>query len=228
VRLNPLKSVHVRANSGPSSSVSFLEMGLEMRIIPTLLSLGLLAAPAFADAWGHCGQAFQTGFLAGGKLSIRVRPADIEISGADVTTLRVTCTTSHEGEDLGRVSIHFHGGGSSSTLEIEGGSTHNSGVKVRIEVPRRSNLHVRSNAGDMKVANVTGDKDVELYAGNLQIGVGDPGDYRHVDASLMAGNLEASVFSVNKNGLFRSFSQDNPKGKYNLHAHLMAGNLVLR
>jgi hypothetical protein len=192
------------------------------------LSLGLLAVPAFADAWGHCDQAFQTGFPAGGKLSIRVRPADIEIAGADVATLRVTCTTSHEGEDLSRVSIHFRGGGSAGTLEIEGGSTHNSGVQVRIEVPRRSNLYVRSNAGDMKVANVTGDKDVELYAGNLQIGVSDPGDYRHADASLLAGNLMATAFGVSKDGLFRSFSQDNPKGKYNLHAHLMAGNLVLR
>jgi hypothetical protein len=199
-----------------------------MRILPILLSLCLLAGPVFADASGHCNQAFQTGFLAGGKLSIQVRPGDIEISGADVSTVRVTCTTSHEDEDLGRISIHFHSGGGSGTLEIEGGSTHNSGAHFRIEVPRRSNLYVRSKAGDMKVFNVTGDKDVELFAGDLQIGVGDPAEYRHVDASLLAGNITATAFNVNKDGLFRSFSQDNPKGKYTLHAHLLAGDLILR
>ena len=199
-----------------------------MRAILTFLSLILAVAPVFADTSGRCDQAFQTGFPAGGKRSIRVRPGDTDISGADGSTVRVTCTTSHTDEDLGRISIHFHGGGGSGTLEIEGGSTNHSGAHFRIEVPRRSNLYVRSKAGDMKVFNVTGDKDIELYAGDLQIGVGDPADYRHVDVSLLAGNIVASVFNVNKDGLFRSFSQDNPKGKYTLHAHLMAGDLTLR
>jgi hypothetical protein len=199
-----------------------------MRVLPVLLSLGLLSVPLFAEASGHCDQIFQTGFRGGGNLSIHVRPGDISISGADVSTVRVTCTTSHTDEDLGRISIHFRDGGGSGTLEIDGGSTHNSGVQFRIEVPRRSNLYVRSKAGDMKVFNVTGDKDIELYAGDLQIGVGDPGDYRHVDASLLAGDIVASAFNVNKDGLFRSFSQDNPKGKYTLHAHLLAGDLILR
>lgn len=224
MRFNPLKSVHVRANPATSSSVSVFEM----RILVTVLSLGLLAAPVFAETSGRCGQAFQTGFLGGGKLSIHVRPGDVEISGADVSTVRVTCTTSHSDEDLGRIAIHVRGGGSSGKLEIEGGSTHNSGVRFRIEVPRRSSLWVRSKAGDMKVFNVTGDKDIELYAGDLQIGVGDPADYRHVDASLLAGDITASAFNVYKDGLFRSFSQDNPNGKYTLHAHLLAGDLILR
>lgn len=220
----PLKSVHVRANRERASSVSPLVKQIFFAVFSGILTV----AAMFADVSGHCDQGFQTGFRAAGKLSIHVRPADIEIKGADVSTVRVTCTTSHSDEDLSRISIHFRASGSTGDLDIHGGSTHNSGVRFHIEVPRQSNLYVRSNAGDVKVSNVTGDKDVELYAGDLTISVGDPQDYRHVDASLLAGDIKANAFNVNKDGLFRSFSQDNPKGKYTLHAHLLAGDLTLQ
>lgn len=199
-----------------------------MRLLLAVFGCSLLAAPAFADASGRCDKAFETGFLAGGKLSIHIRPGDIDITGADVSTVRVSCTTSQSDEILQRISIRFHANGNSGTLDIEGGSSHNSGIHFRVEIPRRSNLYVRSNAGAMKVANIAGDKDIELYAGELHISVGDPKDYSHVDASLMAGNLTATAFNVSKDGLFRSFSQDNAKGKYKLHAHLMAGDLFLQ
>jgi hypothetical protein len=44
----------------------------------------------------------------------------------------------------------------------------------------------------------------------------------------MAGDLTASAFGVNKDGLFRSFEQNNPSGKYRLHAHVGAGDLTLK
>ena len=79
----------------------------------------------------------------------------------------------------------------------------------------------------MRVRGVTGDKDVELYAGDLTIEAGSASDYRHADASVTSGDLDASAFSVTKAGLFRSFQQDNAAGKYTLHAHLMAGDLKI-
>jgi hypothetical protein len=78
------------------------------------------------------------------------------------------------------------------------------------------------------VEEVIGNKDVELHAGDLTIGVGRLGDYAHADASVLAGELTASAFGINKDGLFRSFEKDNPSGKYRLHAHVGAGDLVLR
>jgi hypothetical protein len=111
-------------------------------------------------------------------------------------------------------------------LRIHGGP--NNGVRLRIEVPKHSNLTVRCTAGDLNVSGVVGDKDVEINAGNLTISVGDPADYRHADASIWAGDLRASVFGVSKDGLFRSFERNNDRGKYQLHAHLMAGDLTLR
>ena len=83
-------------------------------------------------------------------------------------------------------------------------------------------------AGDLTLEGVTGDKDVELHAGNLVIAVGNAADYRRADASLMAGDLTAPAFDVEKGGLFRSFEKNNPGGKYLLHAHVAAGEITLR
>ena len=61
----------------------------------------------------------------------------------------------------------------------------------------------------------------------MTLGVGKADDYGHVDASVNAGDLDAEPFGVSKGGLFRSFDKHG-SGKYRLHAHVGAGDLVLR
>jgi hypothetical protein len=98
--------------------------------------------------------------------------------------------------------------------------------RVRIQVPSRSNLHVRLTAGELAIKGIEGDKDVELHAGELDIDVVRAEDYSRVDAGVWAGEIDASPFRVTKEGLFRSFDWSG-KGKYRLHAHLKAGELRL-
>jgi hypothetical protein len=97
---------------------------------------------------------------------------------------------------------------------------------------RGNNRHVRteirSKVSARRLSGVTGDKDDEIHAGDLTISVGNPGDYKHADGSVWAGDLSASAFGVTKDGLFRSFDKDNASGKYRLHAHVGAGDLVLK
>ena len=50
---------------------------------------------------------------------------------------------------------------------------------------------------------VTGNKDIELHAGDLTIGVGDPTDYAHVQASVTTGDIDAKAFGESHGGLFR-------------------------
>ncbi len=156
---------------------------------------------------------------------MHLRSAEIEISGSDRPAIRVTCELKREGSRRD-ISIRFHGAGNSGDLSIHGGPSSN--VLIRVEVPRFSNLYVRSPAGEMRVLGVTGDKDVELYAGDLTIEAGNAGDYRHADASVTSGDITASAFSVTKAGLFRSFRVDQAAGKYTLHAHLMAGEFKIQ
>ena len=179
----------------------------------------------YGQITGTCERAFEAKFQSGGAIHMRIRSGDIEVTGIDSPVLRVTCELKRD-EDAGRIAIKFKAAGSSGDLSILGGP--NGDVRMRIEVPKNSNLFVRSPAGDVSVSGVTGDKDVEIHAGDLTIFVGNPADYKHADASVYAGDLVASAFGVTKDGLFRSFDKDNASGKYRLHAHVGAGDLVLK
>ena len=177
------------------------------------------------SAAGTCERTFEAAFQPGGDLRMRLRSGDIEVRGSDSPALRVTCDMQHR-ERAKEVAIEFEPAGKSGTLRIRGGPNHD--IRFRIEVPKNTNLYVRSPAGDLNLSGVVGDKDVEIHAGDLIISVGDAAEYRHADASVYAGDLSASAFGVSKDGLFRSFDRDNPGGRYRLHAHVGAGDLVLR
>jgi hypothetical protein len=101
------------------------------------------------------------------------------------------------------------------------------GPEIIVEVPKTSDLFVRMPFGDLTLEGVTGDKDVELHAGDLSIEVGNAADYGRVDASVNAGDINAGPFGESRDGLFRSF-QKTGAGRYKLHAHLGAGDLMLR
>ncbi|HLY15814.1 MAG TPA: hypothetical protein VKR61_01260 [Bryobacteraceae bacterium] len=185
----------------------------------------LPAALAFGDDRTNCGRDFETAFQSGNELRIHARSGDIEINGSDAAKIRVSCELRDQ-DRAREVRIAFRTEGNSGDLRITGGPTNN--FRIRIDVPRKLRLFVRSPAGDLTINGVTGDKDVELHAGDLTIAVGAAADYAHADGSVLAGDLSASAFGVTKDGLFRSFEKDNPSGKYRLHAHVGAGDLVLR
>lgn len=170
---------------------------------------------------GNCGKPFEAAMTPARQLAIDVRSGDVEIVGTAKPAIRVTCKT-RDVDAPDSVRIRF----ATNHLRIYGGP--NRDVRIRIEVPDRVNLLVRGTAGDMTVAGITGDKDVELRAGDLTIQVGAPGAYRVAEASLMAGDLNAQAFGVVKDGLFRSFRKENPGGQYRLRAKLMAGDLTLK
>ncbi len=121
--------------------------------------------------------------------------------------------------------MRFERRDNSAELDISGGPKND--VRIIVEVPKSTGLFVRMPFGQLEISDVTGDKDVQLHAGELIIHVGNPADYSHVDASVTSGGLEAPPFSEDHGGLFRSF-QKSGNGKYKLHAHVGAGDLTLR
>ena len=74
---------------------------------------------------------------------------------------------------------------------------------------------------------IEGNKRVDSWAGDVSIDIGQPEQYRQVDASVRAGDLNARPFNVSKGGLLRSFSWTG-KGPYSLQVKLFAGDLTLR
>ena len=158
-------------------------------------------------------------------MHMQIRSGDIEVIGAVAPMIRVVCQLN-EPERAKEITIAYTDKGTSGDLRIRGGP--NGDVRLRIELPTTSHLFLRSPAGDLTVSGVVGDKDIEIHAGDLTVSVGDAAEYKHADASVWAGDLSAPAFGVAKDGLFRSFNKDNPAGKYRLHAHVGAGDLVLK
>jgi hypothetical protein len=82
-------------------------------------------------------------------------------------------------------------------------------------------------AGEVKVDEIVGDKDIELYAGQITISSSHEWDYRKVNASVDIGQVNAQVYGADKGGFFRVFRKENAEGEYRLHAHVTTGQIDL-
>ncbi len=200
-----------------------------MRFFLALLS-ALLLLPASAHALSKveiedlAHHPLVADFPSGGELALHIRSAEIHIVGTDANKVTV-----HVGGTRGEFSTdvrgRFESSGNEGTLRVVGGPSGN--VSITVEIPRRANLRLRVFAGEVNVTDIVGDKDIELSAGDLKVDVGNPADYAHVAASVTTGDLKASPFGEQRDGLFRSFERSG-SGKYRLAAHVGAGDLILR
>jgi hypothetical protein len=189
----------------------------EMRFLICVL-IGLPCG-LLAQSNGTCANPFEAAATPGREMAMNLRSGEITIAGSDAPVVRVSCDVRDSARDI-RISF------AADHLTIRGGPDRD--VHIRIEIPRAMNLVVRCSAGNLTVSGISGDKDIELNAGNLTIAVGDASAYRHAEASVLAGNISAAAFGAERDGLFRSFRKDNPSGRYRLRAELLAGNLTLR
>lgn len=157
-------------------------------------------------------------FVAGGKVNVDLDGGSYEIKAAADNHIRVSVS------DTRTTKVDVATDGSQATVKVK--DTPHSNFHAIIEVPATGEIVVRLSGGELKIDRIAGNKDVESYAGNVQIAVGDAKDYARVDAAVKAGDLDASPFGGSKSGLLQQFTWSGD-GKYMLRAHLGAGNLVL-
>ena len=186
------------------------------------VSLGCLAymAVAAAQSTDATQGSVERAFASGGSLSLDLSAGDYRISGAQDQTVRVAWQVDSP-DEARHVKVDADVTGTRARIKTDGPSRH---FRVRIQVPSRADLVVRLSAGDLTVRGVSGNKDVELHAGDLNIDMGKADDYNRVDASVWAGDLNIEPLKVSKGGLFRSYEWKG-KGPYSLRAHLKAGDL---
>jgi hypothetical protein len=195
-----------------------------------LICLALLLVACFAtaeqpvDVREQGKRDFVADFANGGSLDLQIRSGDVTVRGSDQNKV-VVRFDGRTDQELKDVKVHFTASGNSGKLRITGGPRNN--FRIRVEIPNKSDLRLRVTAGDVSVENLTGDKDVEMWAGDLTMAVGNPSDYGKVDASVRAGDLDMGPFGVSKSGLFRSY-QVTGSGTHRLHVHVTAGDVELK
>ena len=159
-------------------------------------------------------------------LRVHSRPAGLEIVGTDQAAIHVSCTSGDEG-DAQRIRVRFQGNQDDETLTIAGDLREGNNVRVRIEVPRKTSLRVEMSAGEVKVEEIAGDMDINLYAGQITISSTRLWDYRSVDVSVSIGEVNAPVYGAQKGGFFRGITKETADGEYSLHAHVITGEIDL-
>jgi hypothetical protein len=198
--------------------------------VPYLTTAAVLfgcAVTAFAQTT-NCDQTLSAPLHARSVLVIDSRPAGLDIVGTDDETIHVTCEVHDGNTDNPRhIRLRFSPNAVGGKLAIEGEHLrHGNGAQIRIEVPKKTSLTVRMFAGDVKVEQISGDKDIQIGAGQITIS-NHNWNYRTVDASVSIGQVNAPMYNANKGGFFRSVSETSAGGEFRLRAHVTTGQVDL-
>ncbi|MGC2696682.1 MAG: hypothetical protein WA738_12930 [Candidatus Angelobacter sp.] len=156
-------------------------------------------------------------------LSIELNSGDYQIVPSESDSIAVVYQ-ENQPEDQSKIEVQIGSGHGQNYLKIAGSKSHFHAV---IEIPRKTDLRVRMDAGDLHVGKVEGNKDIEVRAGSLELNALRPQDYAQADFSVHMGDVDAPMFKAIKSGVWRSFRTVGP-GKYHLHAHIGVGDLTLR
>jgi hypothetical protein len=167
---------------------------------------------------------FQTDLSRVTTLRLHLRDGDFRIVGSDSN--EITIHTDGKNRGLAkRMQVQLKRSGNS--LDIVFSHVPKNEFQVTIAVPRETNLYARMRAGDLSVNGIAGDKDLELLAGDLSIQVTDPAEYGPVDLSVRFGDVSGEQFGSPKGSIGNSLKRDG-SGRYRLHAHVFAGDLLLK
>ena len=193
-----------------------------MGVRPFVVTLVLAAMVACGGAAPGQPPEVSQPFRPGGLVTMHLSAGEYNVEAGRDNEIHVRWDTRNAG-DLSRVKVSVQTTATDAMIKTDG--PHN-GFRVTIELPARSDLDTRLSAGELRIGGIEGSKRVRCWAGDLEIDVGRADDYGDVRASVIAGEIAASAFHVNKDGLFRSFETKGP-GTYSLDARLTAGSMRL-
>ena len=170
-------------------------------------------------------QSFETNMASGATLRLHLHDGNFRVVGND--SEKISIHAEGKNVELAKnIKIEMKRSDSAVDLKLSHVPKKNE-LQFTIEIPKSTNLYMRMRGGELSVLGVVGDKDIELTAGDLTIQVGSPEDYSHIDLSVRFGGVSGTQFGDPKGWIGNSIRKDG-NGKYRLHAHVMAGDLVLK
>lgn len=155
---------------------------------------------------------------------LHLKDGDFRIVGVDSDEITIR-TEGKNADQAKHMKVRLQRSGDS--LDLTFLNVPKNDVQVTIAIPKDTNLFARMRAGDLSVDGVAGDKDLELLAGDLSLGVPEPAEYGPVDLSVRFGDVSGRQFGEPRGLMGNSVKRDGT-GKYRLHAHVFAGDLTLK
>ena len=181
-----------------------------------------------AIVWGQSsdeGHVIEQPFPEGGLVTMHLSSGDYAVRAGASDRIRVHWQANeakHERE-MEKIKVRTDLFGTVATIRTQGPTSR---ARFTIEIPARSDLHMRIRAGDVRIAGIEGNKDVRMTAGDLDIDVA-PDSLWHVHASVGLGDLKAQALGIEKGGIRNSLDWIGA-GVYTLDARVFAGDVRLR
>jgi hypothetical protein len=199
-------------------------MNYVLRLLAAFLLFGSVAFCQTAQETTNLQhQTFETKLASGATLRLHLHDGDFRVVGTDSEKISIHVDGKNV-EQAKNIKIRLKRSGGVADLTLS--NVPKKELQVTIEIPRSITLYARMRGGDLSVQGVAGDKDIELTGGDLTIQVGSPEDYSHVDLSVKFGDVSGTQFGDPKGWVGNSVRKEG-SGKYKLHAHVTAGDLVL-
>jgi hypothetical protein len=158
-------------------------------------------------------------FASGGSIEMHLDGGNYQIRTAATDQIRVSF-----GGNPGNATAELTTNGTHANLVVK--DTPHNDFQAFIDVPKTADVVLRLSGGNLEMAAITGNKDIDNKAGNVEIAVGSAADYASVDASVEVGNLDAAPFGASDSIISHHVTWSG-QGKYTLRATLGAGNLAL-
>lgn len=193
--------------------------------IPAAVVAGFLAVVPFVpqEQQAAAQQAVERAFRAGGQVHLDLSAGAYTVRGVPEDTIEVRWR-GRTPEDTARGHAEIAVDGSSATIRTRGPKDR---FQVEIDLPARTDIDLNLSAGDLKVRGLEGSKSVSVWAGDVLVEVGNPDQYRRVEASVRLGDLTMTPFGMgNTGGIFRKRSWSG-SGQHSIKATLFAGDLKL-
>jgi hypothetical protein len=219
------KEVFMNRISSKPLVAALVSMGASLVLVLVLVLLPFPSGAANKTEISERGiPHFEAAIPSVNRVALHIRSGEIRIVGSEDGKLSVDVSGRNK-DKIEDLRYHLTSSSESAELRISGGPKND--LTIEVHVPRNLELYARIPAGDVTIENVNASKDVQLHAGDLTIFVGNPADYSRVEASVTAGDIDASPFGEMHGGLFRSFKKLG-SGKLTLYAHVGAGDLTLK
>ena len=200
-------------------------LGFMTKFLASLCCVLMLAGWASAEEkpW-VAGKSAHASFPARGMVILHLGAGDATVIENPNAKEIVITTETRAADKVNSIRASVNAAGSTADVIVDGPNN----FRYRIELPTAADLKVRMSAGDLTIDGVDGNTDVELHAGDCNISLATaPENFGPIDMSVKAGDLSSGPFGASKGGLFRHFHL-NRIAKYKFHAHVGAGDLVVK
>ena len=134
-------------------------------------SLALVQTAAQAPVPAPVGDySIERPFAEGGRVRLQLASGDytVRAGASDRIVVRWDAAGDARVEDLKKLEVDVHVAGSMATIVTDGPTKH---MEFTIELPSRSDVHLRMRAGEVDMTGIEGHKNIRMTAGELTIGV---------------------------------------------------------